>query len=143
MGWKYTGRTYIPFPTDHIYPYISTANGFKKWFVRRCQLDPHVGGRLNLNFTKNDTILARVTRMTLNESFCFEWPLDDVRPITQVEITLESLGTGTLVRISDGEFEPDLKEVKHFQTVVQGWTGYLWNLKSVVVHGLDLRSEWE
>lgn len=143
MSWQFVGRTYIPLPPEQVFPYVSTVNGFKKWFVRRCQLDPRPGGRFNLTFTKSDTILAMVTRIAPNEAFCFEWPLDDVHPVTQVEIALERLGNGTLVKISDGEYEEDLKEVRRFQTIVQGWTGYLWNLKSVVVYGTDLRSEWE
>jgi hypothetical protein len=104
---------------------------------------PASGRRFNLTLARNEIIQARVTRMIANELFAFEWPLEDVHLPTQVAISLEPLGNGTLVKITDGEFEADLKEAKRFYTVVQGWTGYLWNLKSVVVHGIDLRSEWE
>jgi uncharacterized protein YndB with AHSA1/START domain len=143
MGWSYTGKIYLPLTQEMVYPLISTQNGLKKWFVRRCQIDPRPGGRLNMTFARNDIVLARITKMVAGELFCFEWPVDDVRPVTQVEIKLEPLGNGTMLKLTDGEFEEDIKEVKRFQTVVQGWTGYLWNLKSVAVFGADLRNEWE
>jgi len=143
MSWQYTGRMFIPLTPEMIYHYVSTAGGLKKWFARRCQLDFRPGGRLNLGFGRNEIILARFTRIAPGESIGFEWPLDDVRPVSQVEIILEPLGIGTMVKLTDGPFEENLKEVKRFQTIVQGWTGYLWNLKSVAVYGVDLRSEWE
>lgn len=143
MGWNYTGKIYLPMPPEQVYPLISTMNGLKKWFVHRCQIDPRPSGRLNLTFAKNDTILARITRMTPLELFCFEWPLDDVHPVTQVEMKLEVLGKGTMLTLTDGEFEADLKNAAHFQAIVQGWTGYLWNLKSIAVYGTDLRNEWD
>ena len=143
MSWRFTGKTFIPLPPEFVYPLISTATGFKKWFVRKCQLDAHPGGRFNMHFARNDMVLARVTRMAPGESFCFEWPIEDVHTPTEVQIHLEVLGKGTLLTLSDGDFEADIKEAKRFHDTVQGWTGYLWNLKSVAMHGLDLRSEWE
>lgn len=143
MSWNYSGKIFLPLLPEQVYPFISTANGFKKWFVRRCQIDPHPGGRFNMTFAKNDVVMARITRMIPNELFCFDWPIEDVHPVTQVEITLEPLGKGTLLTLTDGEFEADLKNAARFQSIVQGWTGYLWNLKSVAVFGVDLRNEWE
>ncbi len=143
MNWSYSGKIFLPLFPEQVYPLLTTMNGLKKWFVRRSQIDFRPGGRMILTFAKNDTILARITKITPNELFCFEWPLDDVHPVTQVEIKLEILGKGTMLTLTDGEFEADLKNAAHFQAIVQGWSGYLWNLKSIAVFGNDLRNEWE
>lgn len=143
MIWRYAGKTFLPVPPEVVFSYLTTPNGLKKWLVRKCQLDLRVGGRINLTFARNDLVLARITNIVPLEVFAFEWPIDDVRPTTQVEFRLESLGKGTMLTLTDGDYEPDMKESKRFQIMVQGWTGYLWNLKSVAIHAVDLRNEWE
>lgn len=143
MVGRYVGKTFLPVPPEYVYSFLNTPNGLKKWFVRKCQMDFRTGGRLNLTFAKSDHVSARFTGITPLEVIRFEWPIDDVVPVTEVEIRLEVLGRGTMLTITDGDYEYEPTNPKRFQTVVQGWTGYMWNLRSVVIHGADLRNEWE
>ncbi|MDP8228834.1 MAG: SRPBCC domain-containing protein [Candidatus Electryoneaceae bacterium] len=143
MGWRYHGRTLIAVRPEEIFPYISTSDGFTKWFIRRCEPIPDTGGRFLMHWSGEEKAEGIVLESVQDERFSFEWTHDSLSLTTRIDMWLESVEGGVMFHIEEKEFPEELKYVDTLNSITEGWTIFLYNLKSVILSGYDLRDEWD
>ena len=82
---------------------------------------------------------VHVTKVVENKLIVFEWDvMDDLK--TRVEMVFESLGaSSTLVKISEGDWRENPKDLENSYGNCAGWTQMLSCLKAYLEYGINLR----
>ncbi|GAB2596501.1 SRPBCC domain-containing protein [Kribbella endophytica] len=94
-------------PPSKVWAAITTAEGLGTWFGKQASIDLRPGGAARLWWPDN-SIDLRVERVDEPSVFAFTWPIDglpaeDPRR-TYVEFSLESVGAGTRLTVSETGF---------------------------------------
>ncbi len=82
---------------------------------------------------------VHVIKVVENKLIVFEWEvMEDLK--TRVEMVFESLGpSSTLVKISEGVWRENQKDLENSYGNCEGWTEMLCCLKAYLEHGINLR----
>lgn len=81
----------------------------------------------------------KVEKVIEDKFISFLWENGDRE--TKVEITLEAVdNTATIVRISEGDMEPDEKGMAWLKGNTEGWANFLACLKAYLEFGINLRT---
>ncbi len=142
MSWKYHCKTLIKAKPKDIFPLISTAEGFNKWFLRKCELECKPAGRFFMEWFGGEAAEGKVVEVIENERFAYEWTYDSLGFSTRVDMWLEPVQNGTIFHLEEHGFPEKMEVVDMYNSVTQGWTEFVFNLKSVVMYGNDLRDDW-
>ena len=94
-------------PRD-VWSALTTADGLSAWFGEKATIDLRPGGAASMTFAGGTTVEMRVERVEEPNVFAYTWRLpdlpDDDPRRTYVEFTLESDGTGTVLRLTETGF---------------------------------------
>lgn len=142
MSWRYHCKTLIKGEPKDIFPLISTSEGFIKWFLRNCELECKPGGRLYLEWSGGESAEGKVVEVVQNERFAYEWAYEPQGFTTRVDMWLEPTDAGTIFHLEENGFPEKMEYAALFNSITQGWTEFVFNIKSVVMYGNDLRDEW-
>ncbi len=122
-------------PPDRVWAALTTAEGLSAWFGDEAAIDLRPGGTARMTWAgEGFTARMRVERVEPPAVFGFTWgifglPEDDPRR-TYVEFTLEPLGTGTRLTVTESGFAqlPADAHRKAFDGNTEGWAKELGEL---------------
>ena len=121
-------------PPAKVWAALTTAEGLSAWFGQQATIDLRPGGAAQMTFKSGLTVDMRVERLEEAAVFGFTWrlpdlPQDDPRR-TYVEFTLEAVGTGTRLRVTETGFAqlPDRSRRETYDGHAEGWTSELGEL---------------
>ena len=128
------GRTiekelFIAAAPERIYRAFTVKEDLERWFATNADIQPEVGGGLNLRFP-NDTINGAYVELEPDRRISFTW---DERPkygITTCTIELIPEADGTLLRLTHTGFGEGENWDELYNGINGGWTEELGNLKT-------------
>jgi uncharacterized protein YndB with AHSA1/START domain len=135
------GRTiekelFIAAAPERIYRAFTVKEDLERWFATNADIQPEVGGVLNLRFP-NDTINGAYVELDPPRRITFTW---DERPkygITTCTIELIPEADGTLLRLTHTGFGDGENWDELYNGVNSGWTEELGNLKAWLETGTE------
>lgn len=108
-----------------------------RWFTVKTVIEPRKNGRIHFQWLAGDTMEARVIRIVKNRLFVFPFGRNRER----VEVRIKKDGKGSICELrQSGMKTTDEAKWSMHRGCMSGWTFFLTNLKSVLEHGVDLRS---
>ncbi|MFI9007743.1 SRPBCC domain-containing protein [Actinosynnema sp. NPDC053489] len=121
-------------PPEVVWAALTTSEGLGAWFGDEAVVDLRPGGAARVSWHDGRTVAMRVERVEEPAVFGFTWPVfglpeDDPRR-TYVEFTLEAVGTGTLLTVTETGFAqlPDDAHPEAHDTHSRGWADELGRL---------------
>ena len=121
-------------PQTRVWAALTTAEGLGAWFGNHATIDLRPGGAAQMTWTSGDRAEMRVERVEEPTVFGFTWhiyglPEDDPRR-TYVEFTLEPIGAGTRLTVTETGFAqlPEDAHSKAFSGNTEGWAHELGDL---------------
>jgi uncharacterized protein YndB with AHSA1/START domain len=127
-------------PPYRVYRAWSAPDALAEWFPDSVEGSLAPGTRSTLVFP-NERVWWEVLEAEPTHRFSFRWPwLDDDAWLTQVTVTIEPRGWGSLVRLEDGPFDLTVPGVlEAYAECLEGWAEALAQLRAVVDFSVDLR----
>lgn len=126
-------------PTTVVYHAFINSTILKQFFCNYATVDAKPGGRIYFAWDNGYSLMGEYTRLEENHAIGFLWQGRDDPGTTQVEITLDAVGGGTLVHLSHGGIGDGEAWDESIQEFTKGWNQALENLSSVLETGEDIR----
>jgi uncharacterized protein YndB with AHSA1/START domain len=118
-------------PRAKVWAALTTSEGLSAWFGDKATIDLRPGGAAEMTFKSGLTVDMQVERVEEPAVFGFTWrlpdlPEDDPRR-TYVEFTLEAVGAGTRLRVTETGFAqlPDDTRRTTYDSHDEGWASEL------------------
>jgi uncharacterized protein YndB with AHSA1/START domain len=114
-----------------------------KWFVEKAVVTPRPGGAYRLSWGAGFSMKGKIEEFSAPKRMTVTWVdrLEGGKTFeTQARFSLTKKGKGTLLEVTHRGFKSGKKWLALHGAVQSGWAYYLMNLKSVLDHGIDLRS---
>lgn len=129
-------------PPSKVFDALTEPKGLEGWFLSKARVVPKKGGSYSFDWIGGYHMTGSLRQFVPNKTVSFSWT--DKLPNGRVAKTLASFkvtgkGKGTLLRLRHTGF----KDPEHFADCSSRWGYYLTNMKSVVDHKRDLRSEYD
>jgi uncharacterized protein YndB with AHSA1/START domain len=131
---------YINTPPAKVYPAITTAKGWNAWFTQATTIDLRAGGKLNLRWQDwgvlHETVenVCNIIAIEPDRTFAFTWTCGSVP--TLVTFTLQPLGTGTVIKVTDADHAPTADDLRICLGCAAGWGEALALLKFYLEYGV-------
>ncbi|MGI0129452.1 MAG: SRPBCC family protein [Thermoplasmata archaeon] len=115
-----------------------------KWLADQAQLSPQRGGDYLLGWTDGPTHTGKVLEFEPGKriAFAWGWPGVSLRE-TVFRLSVEPKDDGSLLLVEHEGFPKLERWTDLYGGAEWGWTYFAMNLKSVLEHGHDLRSEFD
>lgn len=131
-------------PRDRVFRALTDAEELKRWWITDGTSDARSGGRFRYEWRMADPSLDHIQEgayeeVVDGERVAYPWsagPAGD----TRVTFSLADRDGGTEVRLAHAGFSADPAAADVHDRHVQGWQGFLANLKSVLEDGRDNRA---
>lgn len=125
---------------SRVFAALTQPGLLERWFLSHAEVEPRKGGSFVFVWSGGYRMSARLLQYARNRTVTFQWV--DQFPKRKVVTTSASFrvsrrGRGTLLKLRHSGFT----DPEHFASSSSGWAYFLTNLKSVLEHGFDLRSE--
>jgi uncharacterized protein YndB with AHSA1/START domain len=117
---------------ERVFRGLTKPDGLESWWAAKAMIDARKGGEFSLHFRNGFFLTGRVISLAKDKSLSFSWVDNSVPKFTLSPVK----GGGTLLRLTQKGIEEDGTALN-----ACGWSYYLTNLKSVMDHGVDLRSK--
>ncbi len=115
-----------------------------KWLANTAELSPEKGGGYRLGWTDGPTHTGEIVEFERGKCIAFGWAWPGVSLAgTVFRLSVEPKGDGSLLRVEHDGFPRHESWTDLYGGAEWGWTYFAMNLKSVLEHGHDLRSEWD
>ncbi len=114
------------------------------WFAPRAEVELRKGGTYRLEWAPGAAMKGKVRSVEAPSKLVIAWhdrPKGPKAFDTVARFRLKRKGRGTLLHLRHEGFRSGKNWVWLFGQVESGWAYYLMNLKSVLEHGVDLRSD--
>lgn len=135
---------YLAAPPARVYAALTQPKWLTRWFVDRAVLTPKEGEEFELVWPGGYTMHGRVNEAASGRKLGLDWidRFEEGRTFaTRVRFELRKKGRGTLLNVTHRGFKSGKRWVLLYASIRAGWAYYLLNLKSVLEHGNDLRSD--
>ena len=138
-------QTYlIGAPPAKVFAALTQPRELARWFVQSAVVELREGGAYRLSWGPQVAMKGKVRSFTTPTKLVIDW--HDRMPggkafDTVAKFKLRKRGKGTVLIVTHEGFRSGKAWVRLFGSVQSGWAYYLQNLKSVVEHGTDLRTE--
>lgn len=135
---------YYNVPPVKVFAALTDPKILPQWFVAKASFTPRKGGTFRLNWGGGYTLRGRVLAFEPPKKLHLSWVdrFEDGKVFeTEVRFTFARKGKGTLLSLTHRGFKSGKKWVALHGGIASGWAYYLLNLKSVLDHGTDLRSD--
>ena len=127
---------------ERVYDPFTIAQEMDGWFASGASIDARRGGEIHFRwmdwgpdrFTGEDGGLVQEARRP--ERFVFQWHPDSPEYATTVEIDLEPVDQGTVMRLRESGYQNTPSGRRAFADCAAGWGEALTLLKFYVEHGL-------
>ncbi len=134
--------TLIKVERDRVYDALTTGEGMDAWFTKGAEIDARHGGKILFrwknwgveNYTGETG--GPVLQAKPPERFTFQWPADSGLYNSTVEISLEEVQEGTIVRLREFGFEDTPTGLRDMLNRATGWGEAVTLLKFYLEHGV-------
>jgi uncharacterized protein YndB with AHSA1/START domain len=118
-------------PPSTVFAALTDSKVLVKWWPKKAQIDPIKGGRFSLVFGNGFIWEGKLSSFNENKLVSFPWVQGTAT------FRLSKKGKGTLLKLHHA----GIAGVQELAASTAGWTYYLSNMRSVLDHGVDLRSD--
>ncbi|NNN17554.1 MAG: SRPBCC domain-containing protein [Thermoplasmata archaeon] len=124
---------------------ISEPELLKRWLLDGASLSLRRGGSYSFTWVGGPTHAGHVLEFVPGKqiTLTWQWPGQEDLLVTRLKLEVEPKNAGTVVRLTHSGFPKQERWVDLYGGSIQGWTYFLMNLKSVLDHGQDLRSQYD
>ena len=125
---------------EEVFNAVTDPKMLVKWFLSKADLVPKEGGTYTFDWIGGYHMTGKVKRFEHNKAVAYSWhdKLEDGELVeTLATFGVTKKANGTLLRLRHTGFH----DPEHFAECSSRWGYYLTNLKSVLDHGIDLRSK--
>lgn len=144
MRGRYTARQsyFLEASPTAVFRALTNPEALTGWFLSAAKVEPRKGGAFEFDWIGGYHMESTLSGFVRNQAVSFLWV--DRLPngkfvTTYAGFTLKKKGKGTLLVLRHEGFN----DPGHFAECSSRWAYYLTNLKSVLAHGKDLRSEFD
>ena len=132
---------YFEAPAGKVFSGLTDSKMLTKWFLSKAKVVPKKGGTYSFNWLGGYKMTGRVKRFEPDKSVSYSWhdKVDGKLVDTVALFRVDKKGRGALLRLRHSGF----KDPEHFANCSSRWGYYLTNMKSVLDHGVDLRSKYD
>jgi uncharacterized protein YndB with AHSA1/START domain len=135
---------YLAVPPGKVFAALTEPKGLTAWFLDSAELDLSDGAPFRFVWRGGHTMKGKVREVRPPRRLELAWidrfPGEKVfRTVARFE--LRKRGRGTLLTLTHRGFKSGRKWVALYGAIEAGWAHYLTNLRSVLEHGTDLRSD--
>lgn len=134
---------YYAVPVDRVYAALTDPRRLVEWFVDKARITAKKGGSFRFTWGTY-TLRGKVRGAEPPKRLILLW-VDRFKGgkvfETEVRFELRKRRKGTLLTVTHSGFKDGKRWVALFGSIQSGWAHYLTNLKSVLEHGVDLRSD--
>ena len=127
-----------------VYAALTQPAQLLKWFANGAKIDAKKGGRYHLAFSGGYEMKGKVKRAKAAARLTVTW-VDKFGKgktfKTSADFVLRKKNGGTILKLTHEGFGSGKQWVGLYGAIQSGWAYYLTNLRSVLEHGTDLRSE--
>jgi uncharacterized protein YndB with AHSA1/START domain len=127
-----------------VYAALTEPKGLCRWLLEDAELELREGARLRFTWLGGYSMKGKVRKFRAGRMVEFAWNdrFPRQKPLkTIARFELKREGDGTLLTLRHRGFKSGRRWWLLRSSVQAGWAYYLTNLKSVLEHGVDLRSE--
>jgi uncharacterized protein YndB with AHSA1/START domain len=139
-----TLKFYVATPPTKVYAALTRPRQLVKWFLAEADITAKPRTPFQFTWRGGYTMKGKVRDVVPNRRVTLDWidRFDGGKVFeTRAEFVLRRKGRGTILTIRHSGFKSGKKWVSLYGAIHAGWTYYLLNLKSVLEHGTDLRSD--
>ncbi len=133
---------YFEVAFDKVFQALTDSKMLVKWFLSKAKIVSKKGGSYSFAWIGGYHMTGKVKRFETNKAVSFSWS-DKLKSgelaKTTASFKVAKKGHGTLLKLRHTGFE----DPEHFAECSSRWGYYLTNMKSVLDHGIDLRSKYD
>lgn len=137
-------RYFIRASPERTFEAITNPTMLVTWLADRAELSPEKGGDYLLGWTDGPTHTGKILEFEPGKhiAFAWQWPGVSLRG-TVFRLVVEPKHDGSLLRVEHEGFPNLDRWTDLYGGAEWGWAYFAMNLKSVLEHGHDLRSEFD
>ena len=126
-----------------VFQYLTGEKELCRWFLAKAHLPAEVGATYEFVWVGGYGHRGRVEAYKKDRLLALSWPVryGRVAGLTTATYRLAKSGRGTKLRVTHQGFRAQKDWIEIYGACQWGWGYFLTNLKSVLVHGRDLRAE--
>ncbi len=130
-------------PPAKVFAALTDPEALTTWFVETAKVELRAGGAFRLAWPGGFTMRGRVTKFETDRSLVVAWvdQFDGKTVETEARFTVAKHGRGALLTVRHRGFKKGGAGIALYGGVRSGWAYYLLNLRSVLEHGIDLRTK--
>jgi uncharacterized protein YndB with AHSA1/START domain len=135
-------NTLVKAPIEKVFDAFTKAEEFNTWFTKETEIDLQPGGRIVFRWRDwgpdkvNLDAEAHVVEVDRPNRFMFKWHGDNASYWTTIDVTLESVEDGTVIRLREYGYEDTPSGHSGILECAAGWGEALTLLKFYVEHGV-------
>ncbi len=135
-------NTLVRATPEMVYDAIATAEGLDAWFTVGSEVDARPGGSITFRWKDwgpdkyTNESKAQVVEAKRPERFVFQWSADNPSYVTTIEIDLEPVEEGTVVRLREYGYQDTPSGRAAMLECAAGWGEALTLMKYYVEHGV-------
>ncbi len=133
---------YFHTPPEHVFDALTNPSLLVKWFLSKAKVEPKAGGTYTFDWIGGYHMTGTVKGFEQDRAVAFAWHDkigDGTVADTLASFEVDRKADGTLLRLRHTGFT----DPEHFAECSSRWGYYLTNMKSVLDHGVDLRSRYD
>ncbi len=135
---------YYAAPPRRIFAALTDPAELRRWFVHRAEISLEPGAPFRFQWKGGYTLNGRVKSADPPKRLVLAW-IDRFEGgnvfETEARFELRKKGKGTLLGLTHRGFQQGPPWVGLYGAIQSGWAYYLTNLRSVLEHRIDLRSD--
>jgi len=135
---------YLAAAPRQVFAALTERKQLVRWFLRDASIELREGAPFRFTWHGGYTMNGKVRSVRVPTTVELVWidrfPRGRVFK-TVARFDLKRKGRGTLLTVTHSGFKSGKKWVALYGAIASGWAYYLTNLRSVLEHGVDLRSE--
>jgi uncharacterized protein YndB with AHSA1/START domain len=126
-----------------VFKAISQPKLLRRWLLDEAELSPRKGGRYRFVWKGGPTHTGKVLEFVRGKrlTLTWEWPELEAAGVTRLKLSVLPKHGGTVLKFVHSGLPIGERWVELYGGAIQGWTYFGMNLKSVLEHDHDLRSD--
>lgn len=135
---------YYAVPPRQLFAALTEPKELARWFLREASIELRDGASFRFTWRGGYTMRGKVRSVRAPQTIELAWTDRFPRGKTFKTVArfdLKKKGRGTLLTLTHSGFKSGKKWVALYGAIESGWAHYLTNLRAVLEHGVDLRSE--
>ncbi len=129
-------------PLTTVFRAVSDSRQIVRWFLAKAELPLRKGAQYRFEWPGGYSHEGKVLEFEADRRLTLSWPNGSRtdRFLTRVTFSVRRAGRGTFLTIHHTGFPRTRVGLEQYGGTQAGWAYYLVNLRSVLEHGVDLRS---